>query len=229
MSGMTRSMPNISSSGNIRPQSMTTISSPYSKTYMFLPISPTPPSGMMRSGVSLVAGFWLVMASREERQLVGLGWMGCRIGRRIGRLLGDGMRWRRGCRSAGPALAELARLDEGGGDPGDVREARRLDGRRPQRGRRVVHGEDAGAGRAGRGIDVGDDPMRPADRRSRHEPAHRVPAEGHHEGRIEHLELASKVRRTGRDLVGLWVPVVGRPALHDLSLIHISEPTRLGM
>ena len=54
MSGMTRSMPNISSSGNIRPQSMTTISSPYSKTYMFLPISPTPPSGMMRSGWSLV-------------------------------------------------------------------------------------------------------------------------------------------------------------------------------
>ena len=44
-------MPNISSSGNISPQSMTTMSSPYSNTYMFLPISPTPPSGMMRSGV----------------------------------------------------------------------------------------------------------------------------------------------------------------------------------
>jgi hypothetical protein len=43
-------MPNISSSGNMSPQSMTTISSPYSNTYMFLPISPTPPSGMMRSG-----------------------------------------------------------------------------------------------------------------------------------------------------------------------------------
>src|SRR4029079_5442213 len=48
MSGMTRSIPNISSSGNIRPQSMTTMSSPYSNTYMFLPISPTPPSGMIR-------------------------------------------------------------------------------------------------------------------------------------------------------------------------------------
>ena len=48
-SGTTKSTPNISSSGNISPQSMTTISSPYSKTYMFLPISPTPPSGMMRS------------------------------------------------------------------------------------------------------------------------------------------------------------------------------------
>ena len=47
-SGTTRSMPNISSSGNIRPQSMTTMSSPYSNTYMFLPISPTPPRGMIR-------------------------------------------------------------------------------------------------------------------------------------------------------------------------------------
>src|SRR5439155_13872052 len=68
MSGTTRSMPNISSSGNISPQSITTISSPYSKTYMFLPISPTPPSGMMRSGVSLLA-----MSSfdrSEERELV---------------------------------------------------------------------------------------------------------------------------------------------------------------
>ena len=56
MSGMTRSIPNISSSGNIRPQSITTISSRYSKTYMFLPISPTPPSGMIRSGWSFVGG-----------------------------------------------------------------------------------------------------------------------------------------------------------------------------
>ncbi len=56
MSGMTRSIPNISSSGNISPQSITTISSRYSKTYMFLPISPTPPSGMMRSGWSFVVG-----------------------------------------------------------------------------------------------------------------------------------------------------------------------------
>ncbi len=70
MSGITRSIPNISSSGNISPQSITTMSSPYSKTYMFLPISPTPPSGMMRSGVSLFVRWWLVMASREERQLV---------------------------------------------------------------------------------------------------------------------------------------------------------------
>ncbi len=43
---------------------MTTMSSPYSNTYMFLPISPTPPSGMMRSGVSLVAGVVVMAWSR---------------------------------------------------------------------------------------------------------------------------------------------------------------------
>src|SRR5438045_360510 len=49
MSGMTRSMPSIPSSGNMRPASTTTMSSPSSIASMFLPISPTPPSGMTRS------------------------------------------------------------------------------------------------------------------------------------------------------------------------------------
>ena len=66
MSGMTRSIPNISSSGNIRPQSMTTMSSPYSKTYMFLPISPTPPSGMMRSGFVSDAMGWFGSFSQKR-------------------------------------------------------------------------------------------------------------------------------------------------------------------
>src|SRR5437867_11988816 len=52
MSGMTRSMPSISSSGNMRPASMTTMSSPDSIASMFFPISPTPPSGMTRSGLA---------------------------------------------------------------------------------------------------------------------------------------------------------------------------------
>src|SRR6266568_7395287 len=50
MSGMTRSMPSIPSSGNIRPASTTTMSSPTSIASMFLPISPTPPSGITRRG-----------------------------------------------------------------------------------------------------------------------------------------------------------------------------------
>src|SRR5438477_5534680 len=50
MSGMTRSMPSIPSSGNMRPASTTTMSSPISIASMFFPISPTPPSGITRSG-----------------------------------------------------------------------------------------------------------------------------------------------------------------------------------
>src|SRR5437899_1298614 len=50
MSGMTRSIPSICSSGNMSPASTTRMSSPISSASMFLPISPTPPSGMIRSG-----------------------------------------------------------------------------------------------------------------------------------------------------------------------------------
>src|SRR6187401_2594006 len=80
MSGMTRSMPNISSSGNISPQSITTMSSPYSNRYMFLPISPTPPRGMIRSG-RFGSGIVRCLVGRsEERQLAG----------RVGQVAGDG-------------------------------------------------------------------------------------------------------------------------------------------
>ncbi len=41
------STPNISSSGNVIPQSIIMISFLYSKTVIFLPISPIPPSGMI--------------------------------------------------------------------------------------------------------------------------------------------------------------------------------------
>src|SRR5579884_1815554 len=49
MSGMMRSIPGMFASGNITPASTTMMSLPYSITVMFLPISPTPPSGIMRS------------------------------------------------------------------------------------------------------------------------------------------------------------------------------------
>ncbi len=48
---MTKSTPSISSSGNERPQSTISISPPLSYKYMFLPISPSPPSEIIRSGV----------------------------------------------------------------------------------------------------------------------------------------------------------------------------------
>src|SRR6266542_1910862 len=71
MSGITMSMPSICSSGNMRPASTRTMSLSCSMTIMFLPISPTPPSGMTRT----------VLA--KERHLLG-GFLG-RLGRRRGR------------------------------------------------------------------------------------------------------------------------------------------------
>ena len=112
-------MPNISSSGNIRPQSITTMSSPYSKQYMFLPISPTPPSGMMRSGVlgSAIGGSSSVPAS-EQRQLGGV------VVRRPG--------------GAGAGGLEEGRVDERevGRVERDVERRRRA--RRPRRRRRAA-------------------------------------------------------------------------------------------
>src|SRR2546425_2787084 len=52
MSGMTMSMPSICSSGNMRPASIKRMSSPCSIAIMFFPISPTPPSGMIRTGLA---------------------------------------------------------------------------------------------------------------------------------------------------------------------------------
>src|SRR6267143_2086214 len=48
-SGSTRSTPSISSSGNIRPASMTTMFSSYSSAIMLRPISPRPPRGIARN------------------------------------------------------------------------------------------------------------------------------------------------------------------------------------
>src|SRR6266566_672974 len=49
----------------------TTMSSPYSKTYMFLPISPTPPSGMMRRSLSGDAITFAALSEPEEASLLG--------------------------------------------------------------------------------------------------------------------------------------------------------------
>src|SRR5438874_5016887 len=48
-SGSTRSTPSISSSGNMRPASITTMFSSYSSAIMLRPISPRPPRGMARN------------------------------------------------------------------------------------------------------------------------------------------------------------------------------------
>src|SRR5215469_746974 len=56
MSGMTRSTPNSSDSGNIIPESTTMMSSPNCSTIMFMPNSPSPPRGIAVSECVVLLG-----------------------------------------------------------------------------------------------------------------------------------------------------------------------------
>ena len=215
MSGTTRSIPNISSSGNMSPQSMTTMSSPYSNTYMFLPISPTPPSGMMRRGRSGPAiGSW----DSEERDV------GRDVGIASGRGRGRDARGGGGCSTAvgssaagWPPRRRRSRASRSArGISATSCVALALDLRRAERGGRVVERERHRAGGARRRVDRADGAVGLRDPLAGHEPAQRVPAERDDQGRVEDLELALEVRRAGRDLVGLRVAVVRRPALDDV-------------
>src|SRR4029453_19292254 len=214
MSGTTRSIPNISSSGNISPQSITTMSSPYSNTYMFLPISPTPPRGMIRRigcgpGIRTEVSFL-----RSEDREVGGGRSRLRSG--VG---GDGEDLQGVGLDRGGSLRRRAtrpRLEERPRRAADVGVALPLDRRRAERGSRVIHREHRrGPGtrgrihRADRAVDLGD-PRAGPERR------HRVAAQGHDESRIEDFQLAPQVRRARGDLVRLGIAVVRRPALHDV-------------
>src|SRR6476620_5361663 len=210
MSGMTRSMPNISSSGNISPQSITTISSRYSNTYMFLPISPTPPSGMIRSGWSLlfvvgcigVLGLWLeegqlrggVVYRRGRRgRRAGIGGLGVRVsfGGDGGARLGFERRgWRRFRDRRGRRLdrrvAAPAGIDQRSRQEPDVVNERLLVRGLIQRERRVVHREGQRIPGSGGRVDGLRSPMRRADAFARTEARERVLHGGHHDGRIEH-------------------------------------------
>ena len=66
-SGITKSTPNILSSGNSNPQSTNTISSSYSKIVMFFPISSKPPNGMIFKlgflNSNFKSGFWFLIFS----------------------------------------------------------------------------------------------------------------------------------------------------------------------
>ena len=146
---------------------MTTMSSPYSMTYMFLPISPTPPSGMIRSGVSpgsgVGAGVRLGIrpplrrgSARRRRDRSGSWWVPRRRpGRRTERHRSLPGRRRRGCRAVGARLRAVpprACVAQDPRQPGDVVVALALDLGAAERGRGVVERvceRVAGAGAGG--------------------------------------------------------------------------------
>src|SRR5215472_14348833 len=72
MSGITRSTPRSSDSGNIMPASMTMMSSPSRNTIMFIPNSPSPPRGKAVSDwadlLAVLAGVLLNEESAPARK-----------------------------------------------------------------------------------------------------------------------------------------------------------------
>src|SRR5438552_3086093 len=219
MSGMTRSIPNISSSGNMRPQSMTTMSSPYSNTYMFLPISPTPPSGMILSGMLEVG---MTVSFRSEKGGVRRDVRG-RLGEedRAGRHGADGAggwgRWT----VAACCGAPRPRLEERGRDRRDVVVARPFDVWRAERCGRVVHRKHEGIGRTRRRVDRPDRAVRLRDAAAGHEPAERMATERHDERRVEDLELALEIGGTGGNLVRFRIAILRGAALDDVGDEHL--------
>ena len=81
-------------------------------------------------------------------------------------------------------------FDEGFGNAGHIGQHRLLQAALAEGGGRVVHGVSQGVRRAGLRAATDGACRGAADARAGHEGLQRVPAEGHDQGRIEHLELA---------------------------------------
>src|SRR5690242_6000036 len=75
MSGTTMSTPSSSASGNIRPASMTMISSPHRTAMQFIPNSPRPPSGTRCSFPAGIVNYLLMLQGNDEdgKQLLCMG------------------------------------------------------------------------------------------------------------------------------------------------------------
>ena len=139
-------------------------------------------------------------------------------------------RWRPAVACGGGAgsrsLARRSRAaSEDGRDAGHVLVALALDRRRPQRRRRVVHGEDRGVARAGRGIGRSASCRGPARcaRPGMNRPIEWRPSVTTTAG-SRTSSWRCEVRRAGRDLVGLGVAVAGRPALDDVGDEDVVAP-----
>src|SRR3954467_7910060 len=80
MSGTTMSTPSSSLSGNMRPASITMMSSPQRTAMQFMPNSPSPPRG---TTWSLPAGIWKVSERVSEQKMLTRRQSGCGLGHRV--------------------------------------------------------------------------------------------------------------------------------------------------
>ena len=181
-------MPSISGSGKARPQSTTRMRPAASIRVMFLPTSPTPPSGMMRRGSVILAPGRASSAQHRP----------CSAPARAP------------ARESSPGPMPPVRLPAPGERPAALRAAHGCRRRASpaeglvQRGSRMVHREDEVAARSAQL------PVHARDARPRQVALQRVAPQRDDHGRVQGRLLAVQVARPGGDLLRLGVAVARR-------------------
>src|SRR5437879_6340318 len=203
MSGRTRSMPSMSSCGNMSPASTTTTLPSHSSAHMLMPTSPRPPSGRYRS-----RELW-----RGPRELTpqALSSWGFSQKSQLFRFLLRGSDHNRRRRWREHLVEVVLHLVEVVLEVCDQRAVVQSGGGVIQRHVRDVTAPDQAA------VD--------ARYRSlpRHEPFERVPAEDEHHLRLDELHLLLDVRRARFGLVGHRFAVHRRPALEDVRDVYVGS------
>src|SRR3989454_7875526 len=203
MSGRTRSMPSMSSCGNMSPASTTTTLPSHSSAHMLMPTSPRPPSGRYRRRE-------LFRGPRELTPQALSSWGFSQKSQLFRFLFGRGDRYRG--RRRGEQLVEVPlHLVEVVLEVGDQRAV-------VQRGGRVVQryvGDLATPDEAA--MDARDRTL------AGHQPLERVPAEDEHHLRLDELQLLLEVRRARFGLVGHGVAVHRRPALEHVGDVDVGS------
>src|ERR1017187_4169106 len=200
MSGITRSTPSISVSGNMSPESMTTMSSPHSMASRLRPVSPRPPRATSRRPAAAAAPLSAegspsgVAAGGSVKEAELVAWVDLR--RLIHRRLGGGMSpLRLGRVQVAPPLAAV--LLEGAHQGAVVQ----------GRGGMVQGDVETLAADHLAAVDLGD----PGG--AGEQAGQRVPAEDQDDGGTDDLDLCVQDLRARLDLGGLRIPVARRPAL----------------
>src|SRR2546426_3314691 len=203
MSGRTRSMPSMSSCGNMSPASTTTTLPSHSSAHMLMPTSPRPPSGRYRRRE-------FFRGPRELTPQALSSWGFSQKSQLFRFLFGRrdryrGRRWRKQLVEKSLYLVEVVL------EIGDQRAVVQRGGRVVQRHVSYVAASDQAAGNAGDGALAG------------HQTLERVPAEDAHHLRSEQLQRLLEVRRAGFGFIGHRVAVHRRPALQNVGDVYVGS------
>src|SRR3989442_1802053 len=201
MSGRTRSMPSMSSCGNMSPASTTTTLPSHSSAHMLMPTSPRPPSGRYRRRE-------FFRGPRELTPQALSSWGFSQKSQLFRFLFGRRDRYRG--RRRGEQLVEVPlHLVEVVLEVRDQRAVVQSGGRVVQRHVSYVAASDQAA------VDAGDGAL------AGHQTLERVPAYDEHHLRSDQLQLLLEVRRAGFGFIGHLVAVHRRPALQNVCDLYV--------